>query len=134
VSADYSQIEVRVLAHVTGDSGLLNVFRAAGDVYLNMASCIFGRSIETITPAERSVAKTICLGILTSSSSSSSSSLLLTLTFVIIMLYSLGTIYGMGAHTCALRLGIEPRAAQKLITDFFSRFQDILRWVHDTKQ
>ena len=62
VSADYSQIEVRILAHIAADPALLQLFRAEGDVYVNMASLIFKKPADAIVPSERNRAKVICLG------------------------------------------------------------------------
>ena len=62
VSADYSQIEMRVLAHVSGDQAMLRLFHQSGDIYILLAGLIFEKSEHTVTATERVQAKTICLG------------------------------------------------------------------------
>ncbi len=64
IGADYSQIEVRLLAHISKDPSLISLFREKGDVYNNMAGFIFKKSPTEISSTERDRAKTICLGIL----------------------------------------------------------------------
>jgi DNA polymerase I len=62
VSADYSQIEMRILAHVCGDESMRRLFRQSGDIYLMLAGLIFDKPQEAVTKIERERAKTICLG------------------------------------------------------------------------
>ena len=62
VSADYSQIEMRVLAHLCGDQRMLGLFRAGGDIYRQLAALVMHKSAEQIDEAERNRAKVICLG------------------------------------------------------------------------
>lgn len=66
LAADYSQIEVRVLAHYCEDQGLLDIFRAPGaaDIYATVASTLLKKPVQEVTPSERSLAKTACLGII----------------------------------------------------------------------
>lgn len=62
VSADYSQIEMRVLAHLSGDEGMARLFRQSGDIYILLAGLIFRRHESEVTQTERNQAKTVCLG------------------------------------------------------------------------
>jgi DNA polymerase I len=62
VSADYSQIEMRVLAHLSGDEGMLRLFQRSGDIYMLLAGLIFRRHETDVSPIERNQAKTVCLG------------------------------------------------------------------------
>ena len=63
ISADYSQIEMRILAHVANDTEMKKLFTCGGDIYRHLASMILNKSIDDIEPTERERAKTICLGI-----------------------------------------------------------------------
>lgn len=64
VAADYSQMEMRILAHVSGDEGLQQLLRASGgDVYKQLAARCFGRPVQDVTPQDRALAKAIGLGI-----------------------------------------------------------------------
>ena len=62
LSADYSQIEVRLLAHFSEDPALLSAFRSGGDVFKRLSSAVTGKPIEDVTPSERAQAKTLCYG------------------------------------------------------------------------
>ena len=62
LSADYSQIEVRLLAHFSEDPALLSAFRSGGDVFKRLSSAVTGKPIEEVTPSERAQAKTLCYG------------------------------------------------------------------------
>lgn len=66
VSADYSQIEVRVLAHLCRDPVLLDLFRRSQDydIYRQLAAKLFRRTVSAVTEEERTKAKVICLGML----------------------------------------------------------------------
>lgn len=63
ISADYSQIEMRIMAHLCGDQNMRRIFLQHGDIYLMLASLIFDKSQENVTKIEREQAKTICLGL-----------------------------------------------------------------------
>lgn len=106
VGADYSQIEVRLLAHLTNDPALLELFRSAGDVYKNMAGVIFHKEPSQVESKERDKAKTICLGV----------------------------IYGMGVPSIANRLGITNAEATTVMNSFFDRFQSIQPWIAQVKR
>ena len=105
LSADYSQIEVRILAHVTQDEALIEVFAKGGDVYINLASEIFNRPGVNISPEERNRAKVICLGV----------------------------IYGMGAPAAAARLNISVPQATQIMNNFFQRFFKVKAWIEATR-
>jgi DNA polymerase-1 len=60
VSADYSQIEMRVLAHLCADPQMLQLFRAGGDIYTRLAAKIMNKEVDQIIPEERTKAKVIC--------------------------------------------------------------------------
>jgi DNA polymerase I len=97
VSADYSQIELVVLAHLSQDPGLLKAFREGVDVHRRTASLLFGMSEEEVTPDKRRVAKTI----------------------------NFGVIYGMSAFRLSNELGIPRGDAQKFIDAYFSTYAGV---------
>jgi len=66
VSADYSQIEMRVLAHITRDVSMISLFKAGGDIYRQLAARMLTKPVATIDDDERNKAKVICLGIVNS--------------------------------------------------------------------
>lgn len=92
VSADYSQIELRVLAHLCGEERLLEAFAKGRDIHLETASWVFGLPPEDITGEQRRFAKTV----------------------------NFGLIYGMGAHGLGQRMGIERHQAVKLVDRYFA--------------
>jgi len=106
VSADYSQIELRIMAHISGDPGLLRAFQEGQDVHRATASEVFGGGLEAVTPEQRRYAKTI----------------------------NFGLIYGMGAFGLAQSLGIEQKAAKDYIDRYFTRFAGVRTYMDDTKQ
>ncbi|HET7563414.1 MAG TPA: DNA polymerase I [Gemmatimonadaceae bacterium] len=97
VSADYSQIELRLLAHLSGDPAFVEAFRAGGDIHRQTASIIFGVPVGEVTADMRARAKTI----------------------------NFATIYGQGAHALSRQLRIEHAEAKQFITEYFERFQGI---------
>ena len=105
VSGDYSQIEMRVLAHFCNDSSLLGLFQRGGDVYLIMASMIFGKEEALISKDERNRAKTCALGI----------------------------IYGLGAAGLANRMKCPVSEAQSVMNRFYSLFSSVKRWMESVK-
>jgi DNA polymerase I-like protein with 3'-5' exonuclease and polymerase domains len=106
LSADYSQIEMRVLAHVTGDEALRALFVGGGDVYRGLASRIFGRAPEAVSSEERDRAKVICLG----------------------------SIYGMGVAAAAAKLRISAAQASEITSAFFAQFGRVRAWIEETKR
>lgn len=106
VSADYSQIELRIMAHMSEDPGLLKAFQEGQDVHRATAAEVFGGGLDGVTPEQRRYAKTI----------------------------NFGLIYGMGAFGLAQSLGIEQKAAKDYIDRYFTRFAGVRQYMDDTKQ
>jgi DNA polymerase-1 len=105
LSADYSQIELRIMAHISEDPGLLKAFAEGMDVHRATASEVFGIPPEQVTAEQRRYAKTI----------------------------NFGLIYGMGAFGLAQNLGIERAAATTYIERYFQRFAGVKRYMDETK-
>ncbi len=105
VSADYSQIELRLMAHISEDPGLLKAFGDGIDVHKATASEVFGTPVAEVTSEQRRYAKTI----------------------------NFGLIYGMGAFGLASSLGIETKAAKDYIDRYFARFAGVKRYMDETK-
>ena len=101
VSADYSQIELRILAHLTGDTELCEAFHRNEDIHARTASNIFGVSLEDVTPDMRRQAKVI----------------------------NFGVIYGMSAFGLGKELGIEPRIASAYIEDYFQKYRGVQGYI-----
>ncbi len=97
LAADYSQIELRLLAHLSGDPAFVEAFRAGGDIHRQTASIIFEVPVAQVTPEMRARAKTI----------------------------NFATIYGQGPHALSRQLKIDFAEAKKFIQDYFERFQGI---------
>jgi DNA polymerase-1 len=105
VSADYSQIELRVMAHVSEDPGFCQAFAQGEDIHRATAAEVFGVPIDAVTPDQRRTAKTI----------------------------NFGLIYGMGAHGLAGNLGITREAAQNYIDRYFTRYPGVAQYMAQTK-
>jgi len=105
LSADYSQIELRIMAHMSGDPGLLKAFADGVDVHRLTASEVFGAALAEVSNEQRRYAKTI----------------------------NFGLIYGMGAFGLAQSLGIERGAAAAYIERYFERFAGVRRYMDETK-
>jgi DNA polymerase-1 len=101
LAADYSQIELRLLAHLSGDTAFVEAFRAGGDIHKQTAAIIFDVSVDSVTAEMRSRAKTI----------------------------NFATIYGQGAHALSRQLKIEHGEARAFITRYFERFSGIRRYL-----
>ena len=104
LSADYSQIELRLMAHLSGDETLLESFRKGEDVHRRTASEIFGISPDEVTDDHRRKAKAINFGIM----------------------------YGMGMYGLANRLEISNEEAQAFITSYFERYPKVNQFMADT--
>ena len=104
VSADYSQIELRIMAHLSQDKHLVEAFRNGIDIHSATAEKIFGVAHEEVTPDQRRVAKTANFGIM----------------------------YGISCFGLAQRLGISRTEAKKLIDDYFAAFPAIRAFIDDT--
>jgi DNA polymerase-1 len=105
VSADYSQIELRLMAHISGDPGLTRAFTEGMDVHRTTASEVFGVPLDQVSSEQRRYAKTI----------------------------NFGLIYGMSAFGLAQNLGIERSAATAYIERYFQRFAGVKRYMDETR-
>jgi DNA polymerase-1 len=101
VSADYSQIELRLLAHLSQDKTLVQAFWRDEDVHARTASEIFAIPMEKVTPAMRREAKVINFGI----------------------------IYGMSAYGLSQQLGTEPKIAQAYIDEYFKKYEGVQGYI-----
>lgn len=101
MAADYSQIELRLLAHLSHDPAFVEAFRAGGDIHRQTASVIFGVALADVTAEMRARAKTI----------------------------NFATIYGQGAHALSRQLKIEHAEAKAFIETYFTRFAGVRRWL-----
>ncbi len=97
VVADYSQIELRLIAHLSGDSAFIEAFRRGGDIHRETAAIIFGVAIDEVTPEMRARAKTI----------------------------NFATIYGQGPFALSKQLGVAQEEAKAFITQYFERFAGV---------
>jgi len=105
LAADYSQIELRVLAHMSGDPALLEAFRSGADVHTRTAAAGFGVSESAVTKEQRSVAKMLNFGI----------------------------VYGMSDFGLAWRMGMAREEAAAFIDEYFKRYAQVRRYVLETK-
>jgi DNA polymerase I len=105
VSADYSQIELRIMAHISGDENLLRAFAEGEDIHRATAAEIFGATPADVTSEQRRYAKVI----------------------------NFGLIYGMSAFGLASNLGIERSAAQMYIDKYFQRYPSVAQYMADTR-
>ena len=104
VSADYSQIELRIMAHLSCDAHLINAFREGQDVHAITAAKIFGIPLKEVTADQRRIAKTANFGIM----------------------------YGISSFGLAQRLHIGRAEAKKIIEDYFANFPAISSFIEDT--
>jgi DNA polymerase I len=95
--ADYSQIELRIMAHLSGDPAFIEAFRQGGDIHRQTAALIFSVPVEQVTPEMRARAKTI----------------------------NFATIYGQGAFALSRQLGISLEDARGFIARYFERFSGV---------
>jgi DNA polymerase-1 len=105
LSADYSQIELRIMAHISEDPGLLKAFAEGLDVHRATASEVFNVPVAEVSSEQRRYAKVI----------------------------NFGLIYGMGAFGLASNLGIEQKAAKDYIDRYFARFAGVKRYMDETR-
>jgi DNA polymerase-1 len=106
VSADYSQIELRIMAHLSGDESLLAAFAAGEDIHRATAAEIFGVEPAALDAEQRRYAKVI----------------------------NFGLIYGMSAFGLARQLGIERAAAQQYMDRYFARYPGVRRYMDETRE
>ena len=104
-SADYSQIELRIMAHLSGDASLLSAFREGLDVHRATAAEVFSVPVDQVSSEQRRYAKVI----------------------------NFGLIYGMSAFGLARNLGIDNTAAKNYITRYFERYPGVKQYMDDTK-
>jgi DNA polymerase-1 len=97
IVADYSQIELRLMAHLSEDPAFIEAFRSGGDIHRQTAALIFGVPLAQVTPEMRARAKTI----------------------------NFGTIYGQGPFALSRQLGIGQEEARVFITQYFERFAGV---------
>jgi len=105
LSADYSQIELRIMAHISEDPALLRAFDEGIDVHRATASEVFAVPVDQVSSEQRRYAKVI----------------------------NFGLIYGMGAFGLASNLGIEQKAAKDYIERYFARFAGVKRYMDETR-
>ncbi len=105
VSADYSQIELRIMAHLSGDEGLLRAFALGEDIHRATASEVFGVALDAVSSEQRRYAKVI----------------------------NFGLIYGMSAFGLASQLNIERSAAQQYIDLYFARYPGVKNYMDSTR-
>jgi DNA polymerase-1 len=106
VAADYSQIELRIMAHLSGDAGLLKAFSAGEDIHRATAAEVFGASLDAVTSDQRRSAKAI----------------------------NFGLIYGMSAFGLARQLGIERSAAQEYVDLYFQRYPGVATFMDSIRE
>ena len=104
LSADYSQIELRVMAHISGDEGMTEAFRNKEDIHVTTAAKVFGVASENVTREMRRKAKEVNFGIM----------------------------YGIGAYGLASRLEINQSEAKEIIARYFARFPKVQQYISDT--
>jgi DNA polymerase-1 len=100
LAADYSQVELRILAHVSGDAGLKAAFAAGEDIHRSTAARVLGIAPEAVTPEQRSMAKMV----------------------------NFGVAYGMSDFGLAERLHIDRETARQFINDYFAAYEGIRRY------
>jgi DNA polymerase-1 len=105
LAADYSQIELRIMAHLSGDEGLLAAFAAEQDIHRATAAEVFGLPLADVTSDQRRSAKAI----------------------------NFGLIYGMSAFGLARQLGIERGEAQAYVDRYFERYPGVKRYMEETR-
>ena len=106
VAADYSQIELRIMAHLSGDQGLINAFSQGKDIHRSTAAEIFGVSLDEVTSEQRRNAKAI----------------------------NFGLIYGMSAFGLSHQLGISRPDAQKYMDLYFQRYPCVQQFMTDIRE
>ena len=106
ISADYSQIELRIMAHISQDEGLLNAFAAGEDIHRATAAEVFGIPLDQVDQEQRRYAKVI----------------------------NFGLIYGMSEYGLAAQLGIERGAARAYMERYFARYPGVEKYMQHTRE
>ncbi len=105
IAADYSQIELRIMAHLSQDEGLLRAFATGTDIHRATAAEVFGAGVEQVSEEQRRAAKAI----------------------------NFGLIYGMSAFGLARQLGIDRRSAQDYVDRYFNRYPGVKHYMEETR-
>lgn len=105
IDADYSQVELRIMAHLSQDEGLLSAFRRGEDIHRSTAAEVFRTPLAEVTPDQRRMAKVI----------------------------NFGLIYGMSAFGLASQLGLDRRSAAAYVDEYFHRFPGVKRYMESTR-
>lgn len=105
LAADYSQIELRIMAHLSGDESLLQAFAKGEDIHRHTASEIFGMALDDVSSDQRRSAKAI----------------------------NFGLIYGMSAHGLSRQLGIERHEAADYMNTYFERYPGVRQYMDNTR-
>jgi DNA polymerase I len=103
ITADYSQIELRILAHFSGDPAFVEAFRSGADIHRQTAAIMFGVPLELVSSEMRAAAKTV----------------------------NFATIYGIGAFALSAQLGTSVAEAKEFIENYFVRFPDVRRYLDE---
>lgn len=106
VACDYSQIELRIMAHLSGDPGLVEAFASGADIHKATAAEVFGKTLDTVEPGERRAAKAINFGLM----------------------------YGMSAFGLAKQLGVGRGEAQDYIGLYFNRYPGVREFMDRTRE
>ncbi|MFO7528030.1 MAG: DNA polymerase I [Marinobacter sp.] len=106
VAADYSQIELRIMAHLSGDKGLINAFEHGEDIHKATAAEVFGVELKEVSSDQRRSAKAI----------------------------NFGLIYGMSAFGLSRQLGVERKLAQEYIDRYFERYPGVLKYMDNIRK
>jgi len=104
MSADYSQIELRIMAHISQDKHLIDSFKAGIDIHAATSAKIFGKDLKDVTQDDRRIAKTVNFGIM----------------------------YGLGTYGLAQRLNIKRAFAKEIIENYFESYPGIKKYIDDT--
>ncbi|HID65040.1 MAG TPA: DNA polymerase I [Anaerolineae bacterium] len=106
VAADYSQVELRVMAHISQDPALLEAFRRGEDIHTSTAAAILGVPAEEVTPEMRRLAKSV----------------------------NFGLSYGQGSHGLAQQTGLSHEEADRFIKTYFARYPKVKEYIERTKR
>jgi DNA polymerase-1 len=106
LSADYSQIELRIMAHLSGDKRLIEAFRKGEDIHTSTAAAILNLPVDEVSEVERRQAKTVNFGVM----------------------------YGMGSVSLGKQLAIPSAEAKEFIENYFQRFSGVARYIEETRE
>jgi DNA polymerase-1 len=106
VAADYSQVELRVLAHMCQDPAMIDAFRGDMDIHAITAAAVYGTDFDAVSPAQRSFAKRVNFGLL----------------------------YGMSSFRLARETGMPQAEADRFVRDYFDRFPGVKKYLDATKR